>query len=205
MHITIVTPHLLKSGLIASAITRQNLKHMTISPQSLINGFNPETDALLFPHAFEIPIWYQMRTLLENLSPKLPLIFIGTIHKPVFGLPEFKRRARQCIFLDDSIPIDEIPLLIRDIIQKSPLYDQGRRIAVGSYTLDRGQRVLENASTQIAFTKKEFFLLELLMQNINRIISRDSIVDYVWDRNSYVDPNTIDVYMSRLRHKLADG
>ena len=49
---------------------------------------------------------------------------------------------------------------------------------------------------------KEFFLFELLSKNQGHIISRERIIDYVWDKHHYVAPNTIDVYVSRLRKKL---
>jgi len=129
-------------------------------------------------------------------------MFLGKSHKGMLKEKTFEKWAKQSIFLDDSMQIDEIPILIRDIIQKSPLYEKGKQIQIGAYTLDRNQRMLQKNDQIIQLTKKEFFLLELFLQNANCVTSRDTIINYVWDKTSYVDPNSIDVHVSRLRKKL---
>lgn len=202
MHVLIITPHPLQSALIAGALKRQNIKNITLTPKVLTNDWCPETDAILFPHAFDTSVWDNLKTFLGNLSPRMPLLFIGKSHKTKLSEKEFAKWMKQSIFLDDSLQIDEIPPLIKDIIQKSPLFEEEKQIKIGEYILDKSYRALKNENTKILLTRKEYFLLELFLQNKNHVTSRDRIINYVWDKTSYVDPNTIEVHVSRLRKKL---
>ena len=111
----------------------------------------------------------------------------------------FEPLLKQSIFLDQSIQLSQLPLLIREIVQKT---SPQRDISFGQMTLDRMTRKVSYADQSIELSRKEFYLLELFLLNSGRIISRDYIIDYVWDKRDYVAQNTIDVYISRLRKKL---
>ncbi len=54
----------------------------------------------------------------------------------------------------------------------------------------------------IELTKREYDLLVLFMQNINRVLTRDIILDKVWQFDSFVETNIVDVYVRYLRNKL---
>lgn len=54
----------------------------------------------------------------------------------------------------------------------------------------------------ITLTAREFALLEIFMQNVGRILTRSLLMEKVWEANYDVDPNLLDVYMSRLRSKF---
>jgi DNA-binding response OmpR family regulator len=55
---------------------------------------------------------------------------------------------------------------------------------------------------QIILSKREFTLLEYLMRNPGRILSKQNIIDHVWDFDADVLPNTVEVYMGYLRQKI---
>ena len=57
---------------------------------------------------------------------------------------------------------------------------------------------------QIAFPLKEFELLELLMENVNRVLTRGQIIDRVWGTNYFGDTKTLDVHIKRLRSKIEE-
>ena len=57
-------------------------------------------------------------------------------------------------------------------------------------------------NTPIILTKKEFELLEYLMQNKNIVLSRDQILETVWGYNYVGDTNVVDVYIRYLRNKI---
>jgi two-component system response regulator RegX3 len=56
----------------------------------------------------------------------------------------------------------------------------------------------------IAFPLKEFELLELLMENVNRVLTRGQIIDRVWGANYFGDTKTLDVHIKRLRSKIEE-
>jgi two-component system response regulator RegX3 len=51
---------------------------------------------------------------------------------------------------------------------------------------------------------KEFELLELLMENVNRVLTRGQIIDRVWGSNYFGDTKTLDVHIKRLRSKVEE-
>lgn len=55
---------------------------------------------------------------------------------------------------------------------------------------------------QVLLSKREFALLEYLMRNPGRILSKQNIIDHVWDFDADVLPNTVEVYMGYLRQKI---
>lgn len=56
--------------------------------------------------------------------------------------------------------------------------------------------------TQIALTSKEFALLEYLLRNQNKVLTKDTIIGHVWDYDADILPNTVEVYISYLRNKI---
>lgn len=202
MHILLVTSHLLHGSLLQNALRRHNIKSLACLPKSLGSDWSPHTDAVFFPHALTSHDWQSLRPFLLNLSPKLPFFFWGKHCPPLFQEPPYHGFVKQSVFLDSTLMVDEIPILIKDIVQKSPLYEQGQQVQFGDFILDRQQRRVLFGGVRTLLTKKEFFLLELLLQNAGRVTSREAIIDYVWDRREYVGSNTIEVYVSRLRKKL---
>lgn len=68
--------------------------------------------------------------------------------------------------------------------------------------LDPINFTVERSGKRITLTHKEFALLEFLMRNPERIVSKDMITSHVWDYDADILPNTIEVYMGYLRNKL---
>lgn len=68
--------------------------------------------------------------------------------------------------------------------------------------LDLGSTVLKYEGQQIDLTKNEFKILETLMENKDKTVSRDTIMTKLWESDSYVDDNTLTVNVTRLRKKL---
>ena len=58
---------------------------------------------------------------------------------------------------------------------------------------------------KIDLTKNEYRILHILMENKGKIVSRDAIMEQLWQSDSYIDDNTLTVNMTRLRRKLEDG
>jgi DNA-binding response OmpR family regulator len=78
-------------------------------------------------------------------------------------------------------------------------------VTVGSVTLDRSKRVAIRHGKEIPLTRKQFELLETLMQRNGLITSREQLVEVGWGNTSGVKENTLDVYIHGLRTKLEDS
>ena len=76
------------------------------------------------------------------------------------------------------------------------------RLAAGPLVLDTRARTVSVSSREIALTAKEYALLEYLMSNAGRVLSRNMIIEHVWDQSFDGITNIVDVYIRRLRRKL---
>ena len=76
------------------------------------------------------------------------------------------------------------------------------KITVGDLILDRATRTAKRAAHEIELTAKEYSLLEYLMENAGRVVTREQIAEHVWDQNFDPFSNVIDVYIKRLRRKV---
>lgn len=69
-------------------------------------------------------------------------------------------------------------------------------------TLDPATFMVARGGTPIKLSRREFSLLEYMMRNQNRVLSKDSIMGHVWDFDADILPNTVEVYMGYLRNKI---
>jgi DNA-binding response OmpR family regulator len=68
--------------------------------------------------------------------------------------------------------------------------------------LDLESRMLKRGENFIELTNKEFELLSVFMKNVNRVLTREILLDQVWGYDSVVETNVVDVYVRYLRNKL---
>jgi DNA-binding response OmpR family regulator len=85
---------------------------------------------------------------------------------------------------------------------RRPAQAQANVIKVGDLTLDTISYAVERAGEKIELSAKEFALLEYMMRNAGRVLSKDNIISHVWDFDSDILPNTVEVYMGYLRSKV---
>ena len=72
-------------------------------------------------------------------------------------------------------------------------------------TLDLRRRRADREGRQIELSPKEFSLLELLMRNQGRVLTRTQILDHIWGYDYAADSNLVDVYVAYLRRKVDRG
>ena len=75
---------------------------------------------------------------------------------------------------------------------------------IGPVRLDRDRREASVGGQRLDLTRKEFELLELLMREAGTVVSRERLIDEVWDVNWFGSTKTLDVHVSTLRRKLGD-
>ncbi len=75
-------------------------------------------------------------------------------------------------------------------------------LRAGNLTLDTVNIEVKRGSKKIDLSKTEFALLEYLMRNKGKVLSKDQIISHVWDYDADVLPNTVEVYIGYLRKKL---
>jgi DNA-binding response OmpR family regulator len=76
------------------------------------------------------------------------------------------------------------------------------RLEYGPLSLDREHHLVTEAGRDVTLTAKEFLLLEYLMRNRGRVLSRDKLLSEVWDYQYTGGTRTVDVHVRRLREKI---
>jgi two-component system response regulator RegX3 len=77
-------------------------------------------------------------------------------------------------------------------------------IEIGDVRLDPGRRIVTRAGEEVDLARKEFELLQYLMENAGRVVTRDRLLEEVWDMNWFGSTKTLDVHVSAVRRKLGD-
>lgn len=77
-------------------------------------------------------------------------------------------------------------------------------LRAGPIVMDLEKHVVTVEGEKIQMPLKEFELLELLMENVNRVLTRGQIIDRVWGSNYFGDTKTLDVHVKRIRSKIEE-
>lgn len=99
-------------------------------------------------------------------------------------------------------PVQELLARIQSLMRRPKNYVD-ENLYVGDYILDVKNKTVNSGRKDIPLRKKEYELLEYLVRNQNRAVSRCELLDHVWDYREYVGSNTVDVHIKRLRDKLS--
>ena len=78
------------------------------------------------------------------------------------------------------------------------------KIDCGEFILNTAGRIIEKEDNKVELTKNEYKILEYLVLHRQQVISRDEIMDYLWESEEFVDDNTLNVNIKRLRTKLTE-
>ncbi len=98
----------------------------------------------------------------------------------------------------------ELVARIRAILRRGGGRARRGSISVGPITLDPGARICEKNGEPLELAAKEFDLLHILMANAGAVVTREQIMDEVWDPHWFGPTKTLDVHISWLRKKIED-
>lgn len=133
----------------------------------------------------------------ENIStPVLMLTARGTIGDKVEGL-----NSGADDYLVKPFSFDELTARVRALLRR-PQQQVGTTLTVGDLSLTTNTYQVQRSNQPIHVSNKEFALLEYLMHHPNQVVTKEMIIDHVWDETADVLPNTIEVYIGYLRNKI---
>lgn len=158
-----------------------------------------EYDALIFdlmlPEVDGITITKTLRSH-KNHTPILILTAKGETSEKVLGLD-----SGADDYLTKPFSFEELLARIR-ALSRRPKEVLSSKLTVSDLSLDPSTFEVKRANTLITLSSKEFSLLEYLMRNSGKIVSKDKIIAHVWDYDSDILPNTVEVYIKYLRNKI---
>ncbi len=95
----------------------------------------------------------------------------------------------------------ELIARVRALLRR-PQQAQDAKLTYKDVVLDPDTFSVTRSGDQIVLSQKEFALLEYLMNNPGRVLSKEAIMEHVWDYDSDILPNTVEVYIGYLRTKI---
>lgn len=132
----------------------------------------------------------------KNNTPILMLTAKDKISDTVEGL-----NAGADDYLVKPFAFEELLARIRSLLRR-PHQVINPVLSLANLTLNTQTYEVERAGKRISLTSKEFSLLEYLLRNKGRILSKESIMTHVWDYDADILPNTVEVYIGYLRSKI---
>ena len=107
-------------------------------------------------------------------------------------------------YLTKPFAFAELLVRIKALLRRGPV-TRSSTVRVEDLELDRLSQQVKRAGKRIELTSKEYALLEYLMSNASRVLSRTMIIEHVWDQSFDGITNIVDVYVRHLRDKVDDG
>lgn len=107
-------------------------------------------------------------------------------------------------YLTKPFAFAELLVRVKALLRRGPV-NRSSTLRVGDLELDRLTQQVRRNGRRIELTAKEYSLLEYLMQNAERVLSRNMIIEHVWDQSFDGITNIVDVYVRHLRNKVDEG
>lgn len=129
-------------------------------------------------------------------TPVLFLSALGSISERTAGLD-----AGADDYLVKPFALEELLARVRALLRR-PTEQQSAILEAGDLSLDTVKYSVERAGKPVQLTSKEFALLEYMLRNPGRPLSKEVIISHVWDYDADILPNTVEVYIKYLRNKI---
>ncbi|MCP2025294.1 DNA-binding response OmpR family regulator [Flavobacterium sp. HSC-32F16] len=144
---------------------------------------------------------------IRHSGKKIPIIMLtalGTIDEKIEGFD-----AGADDYLVKPFEIRELYARVKALLQRKSdavnTSEESTQITYNDLVMDKRNKIIYREGVTINLTPKEFNLLHFMMQNPERLLTRDEIADNVWGNNFDTGTNYIDVYIAYLRKKIDKG
>ena len=145
---------------------------------------------------------YAFAETIRESGSDLPILMVTAKESPA------DKKRGFLIGTDDYMvkPVDEEEMILRiaALLRRSRIASE-RKLTVGGTTLLYDSLSVETPEAVVELTQKEFLLLFKLLSYPNKIFTRRSLMDDIWDMDSESDERTVDVHISRLRDRFRDS
>jgi len=134
--------------------------------------------------------------------PHVPVLILTARDNITDKVKNFEAGADD--YLTKPFSFAELLVRVKALLRRGPVTNS-TTLRVGELELDRVAHKVKRGEKPIELTSKEYSLLEYLMINAGRVLSRTMIVEHIWDQSFEGLTNIVDVYVRQLRKKIDEG
>jgi two-component system OmpR family response regulator len=149
----------------------------------------------MLPGMDGITVCHRLRGL-GLTTPVLMLTARGDVRDRIDGL-----NAGADDYLPKPFDLDELLARLRALVRRST-YGEEAVVEVDDLVVDPAARLVSRAGTRIELSAREFDILHLLMARTGQVVTRYTILDEVWDGETDLHSNVIDVHLASIRAKI---
>lgn len=163
--------------------------------------FKSEYDLVLLDINLPYKNGWELCKLFRQHNHNVPIIMLTALGEIQDKMDAFNAGADD--FLVKPFHLNELLARIKVFIKRMNKDERMDDVlTAGSLSINTAEKTVSREGKQIQLTLKEFTLLELLMRNKGRIVSKADIAEKVWNLNFDTGTNTIEVYINFLRNKV---
>lgn len=171
-------------------------------PGTVLSAEIFEADIIVFYNAALTADILRIMPLIRHLNRKTPFLVIDAMNDAAV-----KQKASDLgvsAYYGEPVVYRDLAATIKALVAQRKMMAARRWLRIFDVLLDTEHRVAKRKNCTVRLRNKEFALLEFFMMNPGKVLTRNSILEWVWDRNAHFASNTVDVHINRLRRKLDD-
>lgn len=132
----------------------------------------------------------------------VPIIMVTSRDSEIDELISLNYGADQYVTKPYNIQI--LLAKIAGLLKRNQSNNTNDKIELEKFILNTSSRYVENGDKEIELTKNEYNIIYYLSLKKGKLVSRDEIMDYLWESESFIDDNTLSVNIKRIRDKLEE-
>jgi len=143
---------------------------------------------------------FEFAKTVRSLNEEIPILFMTA--RDDFAAKQRGYRVGIDDYMVKPVDLDELFLRIGALLRRAKIASS-RRLTVGDFVMDADEHTAYLGEEEISLTTREFSLLYKLLSYPKKTFTRTQLMDEFWDADTASGPRTVDVYMTKLRSKLA--
>ena len=144
---------------------------------------------------------FEFARTVRSLNENIPILFMTA--RDDFAAKQRGYRIGVDDYMVKPIDLDELFLRIGALLRRAKIASS-RKLTVGAFSMDADERTAYLEEEEINLTNREFSILYKLLSYPKKTFTRQQLMDEFWDPDTDTAPRAVDVYMTKLRSKLAN-
>ncbi len=144
---------------------------------------------------------FEFAKTVRSLNNEIPILFMTA--RDDFASKQRGYRVGIDDYMVKPIDLDELFLRIGALLRRAKIASS-RKLEIGQFVMDADEHTAYLGDEEISLTNREFSILYKLLSYPKKTFTRTQLMDEFWDADTETAPRAVDVYMTKLRAKLAE-